>query len=99
MRVLPTIWVHIWSVSHVFSHSTNGRSGQLFEFKFQLPGVTNPILDWPEEAHRLFPRFTLSEGAWFLQDRSRSVALVSERKRGATFLQNFWILIRRSRAS
>src|SRR6266508_2761986 len=30
MRTLPTIWVHMWSVSRVSFHSSTTNSGQMF---------------------------------------------------------------------
>src|SRR5260370_30833698 len=36
IRVLPTICVHMWSVSQVFSHSANGSGGHSDGFKDHL---------------------------------------------------------------
>ena len=48
MRVLPTICVHMWRVSQVFSQSGNGSGGQsgeirvmLFPAKALLPMITS----------------------------------------------------------
>src|ERR1700675_4083218 len=54
MRVLPTIWVHMWSVSQVFSHSANGREGQSDRLKHHLIHVApGPVL---ARFHRLYDR-------------------------------------------
>src|SRR4051812_47175332 len=49
MRVFPTIWVHIWTVSQVDSHSANGTAGQSSKVKLYLVGITPaPVLAWFE---------------------------------------------------
>src|SRR5438270_6056944 len=51
-RVLPTICVHMWIVSHVFSHSAKGRGGHSVEIKFHLVHETPaPILARLEGLH------------------------------------------------
>src|SRR5579884_3632371 len=52
MRVLPTIWVHMWTVSQVLSHSRKGRAGQSVEFKLHLVDITPaPVLARLERFH------------------------------------------------
>src|SRR5258708_39093023 len=52
MRVLPTICVHMWSVSQVLSHSANGRAGHSGEIKCHLVYVTPaPVFTWFDRSH------------------------------------------------
>src|SRR5579872_2229482 len=54
MRVLPTIWVHRWSVSQVASHSANGSGGHSDGLKHHLIHVApSPVL---ARLHRFYDR-------------------------------------------
>src|SRR6202142_2321980 len=52
MRILPTIWVHMWSVSRVSLHSASGRAGHIsdrLECK-AVDGIGRPL--WLQGSRR-----------------------------------------------